>query len=69
MKHYILCGTEAVRALEQEDYSEVSKLIMNYSADVYSIESLDELDELLEQLRGWNEFKRIDEFEYKLLNL
>lgn len=53
---YILTGSLAVRNYIEGDYKEVANLITNNEGDIFGIASLDEIHELIEQLKGWDDF-------------
>lgn len=60
---YILCGHEAVNCFNSSNYRDTAKLIHENKADIYEISDLNEISELLEQLRGWDEFIEIPRME------
>jgi 3-dehydroquinate dehydratase len=62
---YILTGSLAVRNYIEGDYKEVANLITHNEADIYGISSLDEIHELIEQLKGWDDFCVITDQERK----
>lgn len=53
---YILTGHLAVNNYIEGDYKEVANLITNNEGDIFGISSLDEIYELVEQLKGWDDF-------------
>ena len=53
---YILTGSLAVRNYIEGDHKEVANLITNNEGDIFGIASLDEIHELIEQLKGWDDF-------------
>lgn len=53
---YILTGLRAIHYLSEDNYQDVANLIENYEADIFEIDSLDGIYELLEQLKGWDDF-------------
>lgn len=53
---YILTGSLAVRNYIEGDYKEVANLIAHNEGDIFGIASLDEIHELIEQLKGWDDF-------------
>ena len=53
---YILTGRSAVNNYIEGDYKEVANLITNNEGDIFGISSLDEIYELVEQLKGWDDF-------------
>ena len=53
---YILTGLRAIHYYAEGNYEEVVNLIKHNEADVFEIDSLDGIYELLEQLKGWDDF-------------
>jgi len=53
---YILTGSDAIKNYHQWNYDFVANAIINNEADIFEIESLDGIYELLEQLKGWDDF-------------
>ena len=53
---YFLTGLRAMHYHAEGNYEEVVNLIKQNEADIFQIESLDEIHELLEQLRGWDDY-------------
>lgn len=60
---YILCGHEAVNCSNSSNYKDLAKEIHENRADIYEISDLNEISELLEQLRGWDNFIEISSIE------
>jgi len=59
MKTFILAGSEAVKHLFDEKYHKLEKSILrDCSGEIYSFDPTQKncLSELLEQLKGWNDF-------------
>ena len=48
---YILAGLRAIHFLSENNYEEVANLIKQNEADIFEIDSLDGIYELLEQLK------------------
>jgi hypothetical protein len=74
MKHYILCGTEAVDAFYRGEYERVKYLVKNHSAQIVEFDfnvlellQFNYLEEKLFELDGWLKIKLLLEFEYKLI--
>lgn len=64
---YILAGLRAIHFLSENNYEEVANLIKQNEADIFEIDSLDGIYELLEQLKGWDDFCVITSLErYKI---
>lgn len=53
---YILCGSEAVNCFNSCNYRDTAKEIHENRADIFEISDLNDIAELLEQLRGWDNF-------------
>jgi hypothetical protein len=53
---YILAGTIAVDKYDQYDYKGVADAIANHDGDLLEISSLDEIQQLLSQIEGWDAF-------------
>lgn len=53
---YILLGETCVRHFENQDWQDLEICIENFNGDIISWNKKDSLEELLEQLRGWNNF-------------
>lgn len=53
---YILTGLRAIHYLAENEYEEVHNLIKQNEADIFCMESLDDIYELVEQLKGWDDF-------------
>ena len=53
---YILTGLRAIHYYAEGNYEEVVNLIKQNEADIFEIDSLDGIYELLEQLRGWDDY-------------
>jgi len=58
MKKYILVGLKPVQewGKTEPDYAEIAKYIDLGWGNIHEISSLDELDNLLDQLRDWDNF-------------
>ena len=68
MTKYILCGETALRYYHQDDYKSLVKAITDKEGDMFAIDSIDEIYELLEQLRGWNDFEVITTLEHEKIS-
>jgi hypothetical protein len=53
---YILTGSRAIVYYGEGNYEDVANLIENHEADIFEISSLDGIYELIEQLKGWDDF-------------
>lgn len=54
---YILLGESCINHFENEDWKELEYCVLeNFNGDIISWNKKDKLEELLEQLRGWNNF-------------
>lgn len=53
---YILTGSRAIVYYGEGNYEEVVNLIKQNEADIFEISSLDGIYELLEQLKGWDDY-------------
>ena len=53
---YILTGSRAIVYYGEGNYEEVVNLIKQNEADIFEIDSLDGIYELLEQLKGWDDY-------------
>lgn len=57
MNTYILVGETAVRNFENQDWKELEELIGTIDGDIITFDNATEqISELLEQLKGWNDF-------------
>lgn len=53
---YILTGSRAIVYYAEGNYEEIGNLIKQNEADIFQIDSLDGIYELLEQLKGWDDY-------------
>lgn len=53
---YILTGLRAIHFLSENNYEEVANLIKQNEANIFEIDSLDGIYELLYQLRKWDDY-------------
>lgn len=60
MTKYILAGREALQHYDVDKHDLIAKAIKDYKGDIFSIDNLDDIAELLENLRGWDDFIEID---------
>lgn len=60
MTKYILAGREALQHYDADKHDLIAKAIKDYKGDIFSIDNLDDIAELLENLRGWDDFIEID---------
>lgn len=68
MKHFILAGSEAVEHFYNENWSELQgSILMDNTGEIFSFDSKQSnfLPELLEQLKGWNDFIELLESDLK----
>ena len=68
MIHYILAGEEAVNHFQEENWAELQGcVLMENSGDIFSFDysNLNPISELLEQLRGWNNYIELSEEDMK----
>lgn len=67
-RKYILVGHSAIMAYEVFHYELVAEYIKNKKADIFEISSMDGMYELLEQLKGWDDFTVITSLEQMKIN-
>lgn len=60
MTKYILAGREALQHFNADKHDLVAKAIKDYKGDIFSIDNLDDMAELLENLRGYDDFVEIE---------
>ena len=67
MKTFILLGEKAITNFQEESWSDFqADVLMDYRGDIISWNrETDEVSELLEQLRGWNDFIELSEQDLK----
>ena len=67
MKTFILIGEQSVKAFEDNDWKYLEETILeDYSGDLIAWDKeTDSVSELLEQLRGWNDFIELSEQDLK----
>ena len=67
MKTFILLGEQAITNFQEENWSDFqADVLMDYRGDIISWnKETDEVSELLEQLRGWNDFIELSEQDLK----
>jgi hypothetical protein len=67
-RKFILAGHEAILAYEVAHYELVAQYIKSQGADIFEISSMDGIYELLEQLKGWDDFIVITSLEQQKIN-
>ena len=67
MKTFILVGEQAITNFQEENWSDFqADVLMDYRGDIISWnKETDDVSELLEQLRGWNDFIELSEQDLK----
>lgn len=67
MKTFILVGEQAITNFQEENWSDFqADVLMDYRGDIISWnKETDEVSELLEQLKGWNDFIELSEQDLK----
>ena len=67
MKTFILLGEQAITNFQEENWSDFqADVLMDYRGDIISWnKETDEVSELLEQLRGWNDFIELSQQDLK----
>lgn len=67
MKTFILVGEQAITNFQEENWSDFqADILMDYTGDIISWnKETDDVSELLEQLRGWNDFIELSEQDLK----
>ena len=67
MKTFILLGEKAITNFQEESWSDFqADVLMDYRGDIISWNrETDEVSELLEQLRGWNDFIELSQKDLK----
>ncbi len=67
MKTFILVGEQAITNFQEENWSDFqADVLMDYTGDIISWnKETDEVSELLEQLRGWNDFIELSQQDLK----
>ena len=67
MKTFILVGEKAINNFQEESWSDFqADILMDYNGDIISWnKETDSVSELLEQLRGWNDFTELSEQDLK----
>ena len=71
MKTFILVGEQAITNFQEENWSDFqADVLMDYRGDIISWnKETDEVSELLEQLRGWNDFIELSEQDLKAIEV
>lgn len=70
MKHFILAGSEAVEHFYNENWDELqSAILIKNNGEIFSFDPTDDnfLLELLEQLKGWNDFIELSDSAIKAI--
>ena len=67
MKTFILLGEKAITNFQEESWSDFqADVLMDYTGDIIAWnKETDNVSELLEQLRGWNDFIELSEQDLK----
>lgn len=67
MKTYILVGEQGVKDFINEDWESLEESILNnYDADIVAWdENTEDVSELLEMLRGWDDFTQLSQEDIK----
>ena len=67
MKIFILVGEQAITNFQEESWSDFqADVLMDYTGDIIAWnKETDDVSELLEQLRGWNDFIELSEQDLK----
>ena len=67
MKTFILVGEQAITNFQEENWSDFqADVLMDYRGDIISWnKETDDVSELLEQLRGWNDFIELSQQDLK----
>lgn len=67
MKTYILVGEQGVKDFRNEDWESLEEnLLDNYDADIVAWDkSTESVSELLEMLRGWDDFTELSQEDIK----
>ena len=67
MKTFILLGEKAITNFQEENWSDVqANILMDYAGDIVAWnKETDDVSELLEQLKGWNDFIELSEQDLK----
>ena len=67
MKTFILLGEKAITNFQEESWSDFqADVLMDYTGDIIAWnKETDDVSELLEQLRGWNDFIELSQQDLK----
>ena len=67
MKTYILLGEKTITNFQEENWSDFqANILMDYAGDIVAWNrETDDVSELLEQLKGWNDFIELSEQDLK----
>ena len=67
MKTFILLGEKAITNFQEENWSDFqANILMDYTGDIVAWnKETDDVSELLEQLKGWNDFIELSEQDLK----
>lgn len=71
METYILVGSEAVRLLDEMDWQELEQSVLyDFNGDIVAWDKdTDDVSELLEMLKGWDDFRELSEEELEIISL
>ena len=67
MKTFILLGEKTITNFQEENWSDFqANILMDYAGDIVAWNrETDDVSELLEQLKGWNDFIELSEQDLK----
>ena len=67
MKTFILLGEKVITNFQEENWSDFqANVLMDYAGDIVAWnKETDDVSELLEQLKGWNDFIELSEQDLK----
>ena len=67
MKTFILLGEKTITNFQEENWSDFqANILMDYAGDIVAWnKETDDVSELLEQLKGWNDFIELSEQDLK----
>lgn len=66
MKTFILLGEQVVINFQEENWSDLEENVLDNAGDIIAWDKeTDDVSELLEQLKGWNDFVELSEQDLK----